>query len=183
MFSRQFLLVSGFAAAALSLGAWVHSADAGSRDKAFFQSVAGSWRGPGEIVAGKYKGTKFTCNLTGQALDSGTTGVKLDGSCRVGVFQQPMSAEITQNGGSYNGKFLDGAAGKGLDITSGTVNDGTVVLGLNRQKLNGAMIARVTDNKSMNVTISVKVGEQMVPVIGVTLQRADVDQMAVGSIQ
>ncbi|ACM26778.1 hypothetical protein MOV66_22440 [Agrobacterium sp. SHOUNA12C] len=183
MFSRQFLLVSGFAAAALSLGAWVHSADAGSRDKAFFQSVAGSWRGPGEIVAGKYKGTKFTCNLTGQALDSGTTGVKLDGTCRVGVFQQPMSAEITQNGGSYNGKFLDGAAGKGLDITSGTVSDGTVVLGLNRQKLNGAMIARVTDNKSMNVTISVKVGEQMVPVIGVTLQRADVDQMAVGSIQ
>ncbi|EJK81982.1 hypothetical protein [Rhizobium sp. AP16] len=183
MLSRQFLLVSGFAAAALSLGAWVHSADAGSRDKAFFQSVAGSWRGPGEIVAGKYKGTKFTCNLTGQALDSGTTGVKLDGTCRVGVFQQPMSAEITQNGGSYNGKFLDGAAGKGLDITSGTVSDGTVVLGLNRQKLNGAMIARVTDNKSMNVTISVKVGEQMVPVIGVTLQRADVDQMAVGSIQ
>ncbi|MEZ2219389.1 hypothetical protein [Rhizobium sp. RCC_161_2] len=183
MFSRQFLLVSGFAAAALSLGAWVHSADAGSRDKAFFQSVAGSWRGPGEIVAGKYKGTKFTCNLTGQALDGSSAGVKLDGTCRVGVFQQPMSAEITQNGASYSGKFLDGAAGKGLDVTSGTVSDGTVVLGLNRQKLNGAMIARVTDKKSMNVTISVKVGEQMVPVIGVTLQRADVDQMAVGSIE
>jgi hypothetical protein len=94
-----------------------------------------------------------------------------------------MSAEITQNGGSYSGKFLDGAAGKGLDVTSGTVNDNTVVLGLNRQKLNGAMIARIADSKSMNVTISVKVGDQMVPVIGVTLKRADVDQMAVGSIQ
>ncbi|MDK4723571.1 MULTISPECIES: hypothetical protein [Rhizobium] len=183
MFSRRFLLVSSFAAAALSTGAGVQSADAAPRDKAFFQSISGTWSGPGEIVAGKYKGTKFTCNLTGKPSDGGNAGVKLDGTCRVGVFQQPMSAEITQNGGSYSGKFLDGAAGKGLDVTSGTVNDNTVVLGLIRQKLNGAMIARVSDNKSMNVTISVKVGEQMVPVIGVTLKRADVDQMAVGSIQ
>ncbi|MGG6895730.1 MULTISPECIES: hypothetical protein [Rhizobium] len=183
MFSRQFLLVSGFAAATLSTGAWVQSADAAPRDKAFFQSVSGLWNGPGEIVAGKYKGTKFTCSLTGKPIDGSSTGVKLDGTCRVGVFQQPMSAEITQSGGSYSGKFLDGAAGKGLDVTSGTVNDGTVVLGLNRQKLNGAMIARVSDSKSMNVTISVKVGEQMVPVIGVTLKRADVDPIAVGSIQ
>ena len=183
MFSRQFLLVSGLAAATLSTGTWVQSADAAPRDKAFFQSVAGSWNGPGEIVAGKYKGTKFTCSLTGKAIDGSSAGVKLDGTCRVGVFQQPMTAEITQSGGSYSGKFLDGAAGKGLDVTSGTVNDGTVVLGLNRQKLNGAMIARVSDSKSMNVTISVKVGEQMVPVIGVTLKRADVDPIAVGSIQ
>ncbi|MFS8049671.1 hypothetical protein [Rhizobium sp. BR 314] len=183
MFSRQFLLVSSLAAATLTAGVCVHSAEAAPRDKAFFQSVAGSWNGPGEIVAGKYKGTKFTCSLTGKAIDGSGAGVKLDGTCRVGVFQQPMSAEITQSGGSYSGKFLDGAAGKGLDVTSGTVNDGTVVLGLNRQKLNGAMIARVSDSKSMNVTISVKVGEQMVPVIGVTLKRADVDPIAVGSIQ
>ena len=183
MFSRQLILVCSIAATALSVGAWVHSADAASRDKAFFQSIAGTWRGPGEIVAGKYKGTKFTCNLSGTALDGSNAGVKLDGTCRVGVFQQPMSAEITQSGGSYSGKFLDGGAGKGLDVTSGTVNDGTVVLGLNRQKLNGAMIARLDGDKSMNVTISVKVGEQMVPVIGVTLKRANVDEMAVGSIQ
>ncbi len=39
---------------------------AATRDKAFFESVAGTWKGPGEIVAGKYKGTKFTCNLIGQ---------------------------------------------------------------------------------------------------------------------
>ncbi|MFJ6323605.1 MULTISPECIES: hypothetical protein [unclassified Rhizobium] len=183
MFSRQFLLASSLAAATLSTMVWVNSAEAAPRDKAFFQSVAGSWNGPGEIVAGKYKGTKFTCSLTGKPLDGSSAGVKLDGTCRVGVFQQPMSAEITQSGGSYSGKFLDGAAGKGLDVTSGTVNDGTVVLGLIRQKLNGAMIARVSDSKSMNVTISVKVGEQMVPVIGVTLKRADVDPIAVGSIQ
>ncbi|TXI90521.1 MAG: hypothetical protein E6Q40_00725 [Cupriavidus sp.] len=183
MFSRRFLLVSSLAAATIPTGVLVQSADAAPRDKAFFQSISGAWSGPGEIVAGKYKGTKFTCNLTGKPSDGGNAGVKLDGTCRVGVFQQPMSAEITQSGSSYSGKFLDGAAGKGLDVTSGTVNDGTVVLGLNRQKLNGAMIARLADNKSMNVIISVKVGEQMVPVIGVTLKRADVDQMAVGSIQ
>ena len=29
------------------------------------RSVEGEWAGPGEIVAGKYKGTKFTCNFTG----------------------------------------------------------------------------------------------------------------------
>ncbi|TCR84005.1 hypothetical protein [Rhizobium sp. BK376] len=183
MFSRQFLIVCGLAAAALSLGAWSQSASAASRDKAFFQSVSGAWRGPGEIVAGKYKGTKFTCNLTGQPVAGDNAGVKLDGTCRVGVFQQPMSAEITQQGGTYKGKFLDGAAGKGLDVTSGTVNDNTVVIGLNRQKLNGAMIARVQDNKSMNITISVKVEEQMIPVIGLTLTRQNVDEMAVGSIQ
>ena len=183
MFSRQFFIVCGIAAAALSLGDWAQTANAASRDKAFFQSVAGSWRGPGEIVAGKYKGTKFTCNLTGQPVAGDTAGVKLDGTCRVGVFQQPMSAEITQDGGTYKGKFLDGAAGKGLDVTSGTVNGNTVVVGLLRQKLNGAMIARVDSNKSMNITISVKVEEQMVPVIGLTLTRQNVDEMAVGSIQ
>ncbi len=106
-------------------------------------SFAGNWRGPGEIVAGKYKGTKFSCNLIGSAVSDGGAGIKLDGSCRVGVFKQPMSALITQSRGGYKGKFLDGAAGKGLDVVSGTVTQDTVVVGLNRAKLNGAMIARV----------------------------------------
>jgi hypothetical protein len=44
------------------------------------------------------------------------------------------------------------------------------------------MIARVRDDKTMNVTVSVKVESQMVPVIGLTLTR-QVDEMAVGSIQ
>ena len=34
-----------------------------SRPSKFFQSVEGKWVGPGEIVAGKYKGTKFTCSF------------------------------------------------------------------------------------------------------------------------
>ena len=33
------------------------------------------------------------------------------------------------------------------------------------------MIARLDDSETMNVTISVKVGEEMVPVIGMTLKR------------
>ncbi|PKA41382.1 hypothetical protein [Rhizobium sullae] len=183
MSSRKFLFVCGLAAAALSPVADVAPvATAATRDKAFFESVAGSWRGPGEIVAGKYKGTKFSCNLIGSATSDGGAGIKLDGSCRVGVFKQPMSALITQSSSGYKGKFLDGAAGKGLDVVSGTVTRDTVVVGLNRAKLNGAMIARVRDDKTMNVTVSVKVEDRMIPVIGLTLTR-QIDEMTVGSVE
>jgi hypothetical protein len=183
MYSRKFLIVCGLAAAALSPVADVApAATAATRDKAFFDSVAGSWKGPGEIVAGKYKGTKFTCNLIGEPTGDSSAGIKLDGTCRVGVFKQPMTAVISQSGSTYKGKFLDGAAGKGLDVVSGAVSEDTVVVGINRAKLNGAMIARVRDDKTMNVTVSVKVESQMVPVIGLTLTR-QVDEMAVGSIQ
>ncbi|MCW1407004.1 hypothetical protein OLZ32_01955 [Rhizobium sp. 1AS11] len=183
MYSRKFLIVCGLAAAALSpVADAAPAATAATRDKAFFDSVAGSWKGPGEIVAGKYKGTKFTCNLIGEPTGDSSAGIKLDGTCRVGVFKQPMTAVISQSGSSYKGKFLDGAAGKGLDVVSGAVSEDTVVVGINRAKLNGAMIARVRDDKTMNVTVSVKVESQMIPVIGLTLTR-QVDEMAVGSIQ
>ena len=183
MYSRKFLFVCGLAAAALSPVADVApAATAATRDKAFFESVAGSWKGPGEIVAGKYKGTKFTCNLIGEPTGDSNAGIKLDGTCRVGVFKQPMTAVISQAGSTYKGKFLDGAAGKGLDVVSGAVTEDTVVVGINRAKLNGAMIARVRDDKTMNITVSVKVESQMIPVIGLTLTR-QVDEMAVGSIQ
>ncbi|MBY5353374.1 hypothetical protein HFO94_07450 [Rhizobium leguminosarum] len=183
MYSRKFLIVCSLAAAALSPVADVApAATAATRDKAFFDSVAGSWKGPGEIVAGKYKGTKFTCNLIGEPTGDSSAGIKLDGTCRVGVFKQPMTAVISQSGSTYKGKFLDGAAGKGLDVVSGAVSEDTVVVGINRAKLNGAMIARVRDDKTMNVTVSVKVESQMVPVIGLTLTR-QVDEMAVGSIE
>ncbi|MBB3134874.1 hypothetical protein FHS26_002612 [Rhizobium pisi] len=183
MYSRKFLFVCGLAAAALSPVADVApAASAATRDKAFFDSVTGSWKGPGEIVAGKYKGTKFTCNLIGEPTGDSSAGIKLDGTCRVGVFKQPMTAVISQSGSTYKGKFLDGAAGKGLDVVSGAVTEDTVVVGINRAKLNGAMIARVRDDKTMNVTVSVKVESQMIPVIGLTLTR-QVDEMAVGSIE
>ena len=180
---RFFSLLGGAAAVTLAtVGMLAPQAEAASRDQQFFQAVAGGWKGPGEIVAGKYKGTKFSCNLTGTPSPAGETGIKLDGTCRVGVFQQPMSAVITQNGKGYTGKFLDGAEGKGLDIISGSVNNDKVVMGINRAQLNGAMVASLRDDNEMNITISVKVEDKMVPVIGLTLDR-DLDAMAVGSIK
>ncbi|OBZ92379.1 hypothetical protein ADU59_26915 [Pararhizobium polonicum] len=184
MFSRPSLIARGFAAASLAAltGAASPAFSGSDDDKAFFEQVSGQWKGPGEIVAGKYKGTKFTCDLTGEATDGASTGIKLDGTCRVGVFKQPMSAVITRAGNSYTGKFLDGADGKGLDIVSGNVAKDKVVVGINRKKLNGAMIARLQDDSTLNITISVKVEDTMVPVIGVSLNR-QVDGMAVGSIK
>jgi hypothetical protein len=183
MVSRISSLKGGlFAAMSVALLAPMQPAVASPRDKAFFDGAAGAWKGPGEIVAGKYKGTKFTCNLTGEPSADGDAGLKLDGICRVGVFKQPMSAVITQTGATYKGKFLDGADGKGLDIVSGAISGDKIVLGINRAKLNGAMIARMQDTNSMNITISVKVEDTMVPVIGLSLSR-DMDQIAVGSIE
>lgn len=147
-------------------------AAASDRDVAFFKSVRGEWVGPGEIVAGKYKGTKFTCTLTGDTHDS-KIGMKLDGNCRVGVFSQRMSATIERRGKGYRGTFLDGAAGKGLDIVGGTVSSTRVVMSLNRDKLKGAMLARMRGKDAMNVTVSVRVDKELVPVIGMNLKRVD----------
>jgi hypothetical protein len=179
MYLRILSLIGVFALGAMS--AMPPEASAAPKDKSFFNSVAGTWKGPGEIVAGKYKGTKFNCNLTGEPTPNGQTGIKLDGTCRVGVFKQPMSAVITESGKGYKGKFLDGADGKGLDIVSGAVNGDKVVVGINRAQLNGAMVASLRGENVMNITISVKVEDQMVPVIGLTLDR-DLDSIAVGSI-
>lgn len=151
----------------------VQDADASERERRFFSSVEGRWSGPGEIVAGKYKGTKFICNFTGSTPD-GTIGMALDGGCRVGLFTQKMSAAIEKAGGrGYRGTFMDGAAGKGLDVTGGSVTSNKVVFRLTRNSLNGAMQARMADNDTMNVTVSVKVEDQMVPVIGMSLKRLD----------
>ncbi|WP_269929887.1 hypothetical protein [Aminobacter sp. HY435] len=169
------------AAIALPGAAVAGSAKAPERDQKFFKAVEGEWVGPGEIVAGKYKGTKFTCTFTGSTPD-GKLGMALDGGCRVGMFTQKMSAQIEQKGRSgYKGTFLDGSAGKGMDIISGSVVDGRkVVLSLNRNQLNGVMQARVPDENSMHVTVSVRVEKQLVPVIGMKLTR--VDGSAVGAI-
>ncbi len=61
MYSRFFSLMGGLAAILSVSGGFglsdVHAAPR-DRDDVFFRSVAGVWKGPGEIVAGKYKGTK-----------------------------------------------------------------------------------------------------------------------------
>jgi uncharacterized protein (DUF2147 family) len=182
MYPRTSLIARVSVAAFLAASVFAAPAVAGTRDKAFFEQVTGNWQGKGEIVAGKYKGTKFSCDLTGDTAPAKGAGIQLDGFCRVGVFKQPMSALITKAGASYKGKFLDGASGKGLDITSGQVSGNKVVVGINRQKLNGAMIARLESDNKMNITISVKVENRMIPVIGVSLDR-NLDDIAVGSIK
>jgi hypothetical protein len=171
----------------LSLGAAVAvaagtpaDAYASEKDKRFFSQVQGEWSGPGEIVAGKYKGTKFICNFKGATPD-GKVGMSLDGGCRVGLFTQKMSARVEHKGRQgYRGTFMDGALGEGLDVVGGNVSGTKVVLSLNRNKLNGAMLARLPDQNTMHVTVSVKVDEEMVPVIGMNLKR--VDTRSVGSI-
>ncbi|EHK55053.1 hypothetical protein [Allomesorhizobium alhagi] len=168
-------------AASVATAGFVASAQAAERDRKFFQSVEGDWSGPGEIVAGKYKGTKFNCTFNGST-PAKKLGMTLDGSCRVGVFTQKMSATVEHKGAKgYKGTFMDGAAGKGLDIVSGNVVDGgKVVLAINRNQLKGVMQARVADKNTMNVTVSVRVEKELVPVIGMSLKR--VDATAVGSI-
>lgn len=159
--------------------AFVVPAASADGDQQFFQSVEGVWTGPGEIVAGKYKGTKFICKLSGST-PSGKVGMTLDGSCRVGVFSQKMSASVVRAGRGYRGKFLDGAGGEGLDITSGDVNGQKVVLAISRNQLNGAMTARMPSPNTMNVSVAVKVDSKMVRVIAMDLKR--VDSGSVGAI-
>lgn len=141
-------------------------------DAVFFRSAAGHWTGPGEIVAGKYKGTKFVCDFAGLPHE-GKLGLAFDGSCRVGLFSQKMSADVVRSGDSYKGAFLDGADGKGLDIVSGVVDRDRIVVGLDRKQLKGAMIAHLADPDTMNITVSVQVAADLVPVIGMSLKRAD----------
>ena len=161
--------MSRFAAAGLALAIVAGSAVAtpalADPDDAFFHQVVGQWSGPGEIVAGKYKGTKFVCDFAGSE-QAKTTGMALDGACRVGLFSQDMRAEVTRSGAGYKGAFQDGAKGRGLDIVSGQVQGDHIVVGLDRKQLKGAMIARLKDKDTMAITISVTVASQLVPVIG-----------------
>ena len=82
-----------------------------------------------------------------------------------------MRAEVVRSGRSYRGAFQDGAAGKGLDIVSGEVAGDRMVVGLDRKQLKGAMIARLADDDSLAITVSVRVSSQLVPVIGMNLKR------------
>lgn len=163
------------AAALLGLAAPARAMD---RDSAFFHSVQGEWSGPGEIVAGKYQGTKFTCNFSGTSPDN-ASGMTLGGSCHVGIFSQEMKASVMRTAGRYKGKFQ--VNHDGIDIVTGDVQGSRVVLALSYKELNGTMLARLADRDTMHVTISVKVQDQMVPVIGMNLKR--VDDHATGSIK
>ena len=63
--------------------------------------------------------------------------------------------------------------GNGLDVVGGSVASNRVVFKLARNALDGAMQARMADKDTMNVTVSVKVENELVPVIGINLKRLD----------
>ena len=173
------ILPLGLAYAVLPLA--TGTAMASEKDKRFFTNVEGDWSGPGEIVAGKYKGTRFTCTFKGATPDN-KLGMSLDGGCRVGLFTQKMSATVEHKGRKgYGGSFMDGAKGEGLDVVGGSVNGRKVTLALHRKQLNGAMLANMPDDNTMQVTVSVKVASEMVPVIGMKLKR--VDTRTVGAVR
>ena len=139
-------------------------------EQAFFSQVQGKWSGPGEIVAGKYKGTKFTCVFSG--INPATkTGMEIDGYCRVGVFSQPMNAIIEKASGSYRGRFLDGEAGEGMDIIGGRYSANKLVVNIKRKDLRGVLVASKDNADHMQMTISVRVDGRLVPVIGMRLDR------------
>jgi len=142
---------------------------ASASEYSYFKKVQGKWSGSGQIVAGPYKNTRFTCNLEGQTPKR--TGMKLAGTCRVGLFSQAIEATVTKSGRSYRGKFLDGAKGKGLDIVSGRLRGKKLVLGIKRKQLRGTMIANLKGKNSMNITIAVRVNGGLTPFIGLSLNR------------
>lgn len=174
------ILTSLIVASALVGTALPVAAGSTSRDAAYFSKLNGKWKGPGEIVAGKYKGTKFVCDLDGTT-PKDNLGMTLKGSCRVGVFTQKMEATVKRTSNSYKGQFLDGAIGEGLDVIAGNVTSDSVVLTLKRKQLDGAMLARLHGDNQLNVTVSVKVNNDLVPVIGMKLDR--LDPIAVGSVK
>jgi hypothetical protein len=152
-------------------------------EAAFYRGISGSWQGPGEIVAGKYKGTRFTCALNGDAGAAGGKGLGISGNCRVGVFTQPISASVSRGGGGLSGKFLDGEAGDGMDVVGGRFSTNRLTVDIKRKDLRGVMAARLTGEDKLNITISVRVGSQLIPVIGMSLNRqGGSDQMVTSSI-
>ena len=82
------------------------------------------------------------------------------------------------------GAFKEGVQWVGQNngkvVIGGQVNGRKVTLTLNRNQLNGAMLASLPDDDTLHVTVSVKVDKQMVPVIGMNLKR--VDASAIGAI-
>lgn len=53
---------------------------------------------------------------------------------------------------------------------------------MERAELSGAMVARVKPNGKLGVTVSVRVEDELVPVIGIDLSRK-LDRNAVGSVR
>ncbi|WP_246708167.1 hypothetical protein [Bartonella sp. HY038] len=161
------ILLPLFAAVICASSAYGAAQDA---EEVFFKKIEGQWTGPGEVVAGKYKGTRFTCTFSG-VQEQAKVGMVLDGSCRVGIFSQSVKARVARIEKGYQGAFNNGAKADGMDIISGRISNKHMVFGLVRENINGTMTAHLADNDTMNITLSVKVSEDMIPVVGVKLKR------------
>jgi len=139
-----------------------------------FHAFDGQWRGGGEVIAGKYKGTRFTCALTSLS-DMNQIGLSLDGQCRMGIFSQRLRAYMVRGkNGTFSGQVNEGAKGDGLDITSGRIGSDHVMVDLYRDNVHGTMLAKLSDDNAMSITLSVKVSDHFIPVIGINLQRSSV---------
>jgi len=161
-----------FALIISSLFSLLISSAAFASDVKFFKGIEGKWSGPGEIVAGKYKGTKYICTFDGTNPKKGN-GMVIDGSCRVGVFSQKMTAHITKKGNGYKGAFLDGAKGDGMDVTGGRYTRNRIIVDIVRKNLKGTMVVNLEDQNQLKATISVRHNKQLIPVIGMNLKRID----------
>ncbi|MEM1365543.1 MAG: hypothetical protein AAGH82_07300 [Pseudomonadota bacterium] len=157
---------------AVSISLFLTVLPAQADERRFFQDIKGKWAGSGEIVAGKFKDTRFTCFFDGD-LPQAVMGMSIDGNCRVGVFTQKMKADVSKSGGRYRGAFLDGAKGEGLDIVGGRylASKRAFVMDLKRKQLRGVMRAQLRGEDKMNISISVRVNNDYVPVIGLNLKR------------
>ena len=156
------------AALAVSSAAAPVPAEASAR---YFGTVEGTWKGGGSIVAGKYKGTRFNCRLKSRLV--GRAAMSIDGTCRIGLFTQRITAKVSQHGQSYRGTFLDGAEGKGMDITSGRMGANKLTVAINSKGLTGAIVANLVRRDHMRVSISVRVSSgRYVPVVGIDLQKS-----------
>ena len=165
-FMRKFL--SSFLSAGLFLLISIIGAEAS--EKQFYSNIQGRWSGPGEIVAGKYKGTKFICTFDG-ITPKKLTGMSIDGNCRIGLFSQLMNASVSRSAKGYSGKFLDGEAGEGMDIIGGRYTHSKLVVDIRRKDLIGVMTASLTGKDRLTITISVRVDKDLIPVIGMNLAR------------
>jgi hypothetical protein len=170
-------------AAAMFLAA-MPAAPSHASETEFYKSIQGRWVGPGEIVAGKYKGTKFHCDFNGLT-PATANGMEIDGNCRVGVFNQPMNASVSRSGRGFSGKFLDGQNGDGMDVVGGRFSGSKLVIDVKRKDLNGVMIARLNGEDKLNITVSVRVDKQLIPVIGMALDRVSnqSDTTVTGSVE
>ncbi len=169
MLAKTALIAASVALFPIVAGTSLTTGEAEASESRYFKAVQGRWSGAGRIVAGPYKNTRFTCNLAGQS--PARAGMKLAGSCRVGLFSQSIEATVSKRGGSYRGKFLDGAKGKGLDIVSGRLRGQKLVLSIKRKQLRGTMVANLKGKNAMNITISVRVNGKLMPFIGLSLNR------------